>query len=158
MATFGYLEEVLAFAIFAFSSERRFPDLEVGKRFDEWLPEFVKDLQETLPTLIEKYRVAVQQNQRVNFFGLDEVIEQMRTIVHLRNALCHASWKRPDAEGRSFPLFIRRSGEMLDGPIDVSFLKQTQLATADMARVVIETVTRMGWQFPGIPSPGEPLI
>ncbi len=158
VATFGYLEETLAKAIFAFSSEQHFPDVEVGNRFEVWLPQFMKDVTETLPTLIDRYQVAVRQNQRVDFFGFDVAIDQMRGVVQLRNALCHASWKAPDAEGRSFPFFISRNGKMLDRSIDVAFLEQTQRATADMARVVIETVVHMGWQFPGIKSPGVPLL
>ena len=40
-----------------------------------------------------------------------------------------------------------------DTSIDIAYLQQTQKAVAELACDVINTVTHMGWQFPGSRGP-----
>jgi len=158
VATFGFLEETLAKAIFAFSRTRALPDRDHDECFDAWLPELKQTLSDTLISLIEKFEAAVRSQGKMDFNGLDAVLAHLRALASLRNVLCHGSWKSPDVDGRSLPFFLKRTGEMFDTPVDVAFLRQTQLATADAIRLIVEMVVTMGWQFPGIKSPGEPLF
>ena len=80
----------------------------------------------------------------------------------MRNVLCHGSWSRsPDKNSASVPLFIRKERnqdvEVFDTAIDAEFLQQTQRHTAELACEVVNTVTHMGWKFPGSVGPGEPI-
>jgi hypothetical protein len=45
-----------------------------------------------------------------------------------------------------------------DTPIDIPYLKQTQKAVAELVCEVVNTVTHMGWQFPGSRGPGKTIF
>ncbi len=53
------------------------------------------------------------------------------------------------------PLFINRKNEKFDTPIDLAYLKQVQAHVVDLICSVIDTVTHMGWQFPGGAGTGQ---
>ena len=122
VATFGFLEETLGKAIFAYTGMRQIPE------------------------------------EQINVENFDVLIAHLREAAGLRNVLCHSSWnKKPDAEGRSIPFFVTGLGEkqrIFDTPIDIAYLQQVQRAVAELACEVINTVTHMGWQFPGTRGPG----
>lgn len=50
---------------------------------------------------------------------------------------------------------MNRQKEVFETAIDIAFLEQTQLHVCDLAASVMNTVTHMGWQFPGSNGPGE---
>jgi hypothetical protein len=110
---------------------------------------------------ISAYGKAVHDHGGATVDNLDVLIDHLREAAKLRNVLCHGSWnKKPDAEGRSVPLFVTGLGErqrIFDTPIDVAYLHQVQRHVAELACEVINTVTNMGWQFPGSRGPGIPL-
>ena len=54
------------------------------------------------------------------------------------------------------PLFVNRQQQVFDTAIDIAYLKQAQAHVAELACNVIDTVTHMGWQFPGGAGPGKP--
>jgi hypothetical protein len=39
----------------------------------------------------------------------------------LRNVLCHGSWRKPDADGRSVPFFVNRRLEVFEDSVDVAY-------------------------------------
>jgi hypothetical protein len=88
---------------------------------------------------------------------MDELLQDLRKVSALRNAICHGFWGSPDAAGATVPSFVNSKKEVFATPIDVQFLTHTQIATTELACAVIETVTYMGWQFPGSSGPGEPV-
>ena len=55
VATFGYLEETLGKAIFAFTAMRRIPPNEQEAEFERWLPTLERALIDPLGGLIESY-------------------------------------------------------------------------------------------------------
>jgi hypothetical protein len=158
IATFCFLEEVLSKAIFAFTATTRYPESELESAFQEWLPTLERALIDPLAGLIDAYGKAVRNNSEATIENLDDLLSELRKASVIRNVLCHGSWRTPDANGKSLPLFINRQQMVWDAPIDIPFLKQTQRAVAELACEVVTTVTHMGWQFPGTRGPGKTIF
>jgi hypothetical protein len=155
IATFGFLEEVLGKAIFAFTATTRYPESEVEAAFEKWLPTLERALIDQLAGLIDSYGKAVRSNSEATITNLDDLLSELRKASVIRNVLCHGSWRTPDADGKSLPLFVNRQKMVWDTPIDIAYLQQTQKAVAELACEVVTTVTHIGWQFPGSRGPGK---
>lgn len=159
VATFGFLEEVLARAIFAFTGTRPYSDDEIQDALQKWIPTLERALSGTLSPLIAAYEKAVLAHPQASISNLTDLIEDLRKAAELRNVLCHGSWGPPDANGGSIPFFFRqKDSARFDTPIDDAYLKQTQQHVIELATAVINTVTHMGWQFPGSSGPGKPIL
>ncbi len=157
VATFGFLEEILRKAIFAFTATREYPESEVQAALLSWLPTIEKALSDQLGNLIGSYDEAVNNNAQSTITNLDELIHDLRDAAKIRNVLCHGSWGLPDNLGRSVPFFVSRNNEVFDTAIDVQFLNQLQQKVAELACAVISSVEHMGWTFPGSNGPGKPI-
>ena len=155
VATFGFLEEVLAKAIFVFTATRTYDEKEIEKAYADWLPKLERALKDPLRNLIDTYGKAVREHKNAKIDDLDGLLEKLRTASDIRNVLCHGSWRLPDAAGASVPFFANRQKMVFDTAIDRRFLDQIQQHTAELACLVINTVTQMGWQFPGSTGPGK---
>jgi len=155
VATFGFLEETLAKAIFAFTATKPYSEEEVQKALDEWAPKLQKVLSDQLWNLIEIYGKAVREHPDATISNLDELLEQLKEASKLRNVICHGSWRTPNSEGASVPFFVNRQQDKFDTAIDVAFLLQLQKHVSELVYAVVETVTHMGWQFPGSGGPGK---
>ncbi len=147
VATFGFLEEVLGKAIFAFTGTRIYSADEMEDAVKAWGPKLERALKDQLNSLADSYGTAVKENQNAKFENVDELI--IKDAAHVRNILCHASWRPPDAEGRSLPFFVNRRNEEVETKMDIQYLRRIQDHAADLACTVIDTVTQMGWKFPG---------
>ena len=158
IATFGFLEEVLGKAIFAFTATTRYPESEVEAAFEKWLPTLERALIDPLAGLIVTYGKAVRDNSEATIENLNDLLCELRKASAIRNVLCHGSWRKPDTDGKSLPLFVNSQKMVWDAPIDIPYLKQTQKAVAELACEVINTVTHMGWQFPGSRGPGKTIF
>jgi hypothetical protein len=158
VATFGFLEEILGKAIFCFTATRVYPETEIQAAYEKWLPTLQRALSDPLGGLIDSYEKAVIENPKATISDLEEVIGHLRKASIIRNVLCHGSWnRRPDEQGRSLPRFINRKNEIFETPINLAYLNQVQRHTAELACAVINTVTQMGYQFPGSNGPGNPI-
>lgn len=155
VATFGFLEEVLTKAIFAFTATTKYSEEEIEEAYAQWLPKLEKSLSDQLGGLINTYGKAVRDNSDATIENLDDLLNDLREASKIRNVLCHGSWRTPNQNGASIPFFVNRQKERFETPIDVSFLKQVQKHTSELVCAVINSVTHMGWQFPGSRSPGK---
>lgn len=159
VATFGFLEEMLKKAIFAFTATRRFgSSVEAETAYKAWLPKLQKVLGDQLWNLAETYEKAVRDSPDSTTEGLDKLVGEIKEATKLRNVLCHGSWRMPDESGKSLPLFINRNDEEFQSLVDVEFLQTVQRCVADLSCAVIDSVTRMGWQFPGGAVPGKTIL
>jgi hypothetical protein len=158
IATFGFLEEVLGKAIFAFTATTRYPEGEVDAAFEKWLPTLERALIDPLAGLIDSYGKAVRSNSEASIRNLDDLLNALRKASVIRNVLCHGSWRTPDADGKSLPLFVNGQKMVWNTQIDIPYLKQTQKAVAELACEVVTTVTHTGWQFPGSRGPGKTIF
>lgn len=157
IATFGFLEEILGRAIFAFTATRLYTRDEAEQAYKKWLPKLERALSDQLWNLAESYAKAVRDNQDATVDDLDELVGDIKSAAKIRNVLCHGSWGIPDDEGKSLPFFVNRSNEIFDTKIDVEFLKQVQVAVVDLVCSVMDSVTLMGWEFPGSRGPGKKI-
>lgn len=157
VATFGFLEEVLGKAIFSFTATRPFDGEEIQQAYIEWLPKLECALLDPLGSLINAYERAVREHQDATIDNLDDLLRNLRKASQIRNILCHGSWRVPDTIGASIPFFVNRQKEIVDSAMDRKFIDQVQRHTANLACVVINTVTQLGWQFPGSAGPGKTI-
>ena len=157
VATFGYLEEVLGKAIFALTATQKYDsEQDLHNAYADWLKILEKALSDQLGRLIGSYETAMQA-QSVEIVGFVDLIENLKLAARIRNVLCHGSWKTPDDKGQSVPFFVNNKTETFVTPIDIGYLATTQRATAELACEVINSVTSMGWQFPGSNGPGKEI-
>ncbi|MET3897162.1 hypothetical protein ABIB57_001099 [Devosia sp. UYZn731] len=149
VATFGFLEETLGRAIFAITGGREAPEEEVEVALREWLKTVEQGISVPLVQRIEVYGKHLRQHPGRTIQNPEDLIASLKEAAVLRNVICHGSWHSPDARGRSVPFFFNKSIEKFEIPIDVAYLKQLQRHVAELACEVIDTVTMMGFQFPG---------
>ena len=124
VATFGFLEEALGKAIFSFAATRPYGEGEIEQAYAAWLPKLEHALTDQLGALINNFGKAVRDHPMANKSNLDELMDDLRKAATLRNVICHGSWRAPDANGASIPLFVNRQNEIFETAIDRSFLVQ----------------------------------
>lgn len=157
VATFGFLEEILAKAIFALTATRPYEEAEVQQAFDGWSAKLERALTDTLGNLIDVYGKSMRDYPGAATDDLDDLLAGLRKATEMRNILCHSSWRAPDATGAARPFFVDRQKRVLDTGIDQRFLDQVQRQSAELACSVINSVTRMGLRFPGTDGVGGGL-
>lgn len=157
VATFGFLEEVLGKAIFAFTATRAIPPDQIETEYKKWLPTLEGALVDPLGGLIDSYGRAARNHQNTPP-SLDDLLKHLREAAVWRNAICHGSWRSPDEQGRSVPFYVDKKRGVFETPIDVATLVQLQQHAVETACTVISTVTQMGLQFPGSSGPGKPIF
>ena len=155
IASFGFLEEVLGKAIFAFTATQRYSKDEIDAAYAAWLPKLERALTDQLVNLAEAYGKATRDNPDTSTENVSDLVDSIRDAAVLRNVLCHGSWRTPDDRGASIPLFVNRQKKKFETPIDVAYLRQAQAHVAELSCRVIDTVTHMGWQFPSGGGPGK---
>lgn len=158
IASYGFLEEILGKAIFAFSATRSYRADEIDAAYQAWLPQLERALSDQLWNLAESYGKAVREYPSDKIENVNELVEDIKEATVIRNVLCHGSWRSPDENGSSVPLFVDRHKRLFDTAIDIEFLKQVQAHVAELACRVMETVTCIGWRFPGSMGPGKPIM
>lgn len=158
IATYGFLEEVLGKAIFAFTATRSYSSDEIDAAYQAWLPQLERALTDQLWNLAESYGKAARDNPATTIENLNELVEDIKKATVIRNVLCHGSWRTPNANGACVPFFVDRQKRVFDTAVDIAYLEQVQLHVAELACSVIDTVTHIGWQFPGGAGPGKPIL
>lgn len=158
IASFGFLEDVLGKAIFAFTGTRKYPIDEVDAAYEAWLPTLERALTDQLWNLIEVYGKAVRVHPESKTENIGDLVEALKAAAGWRNIICHACWRTPDENGASIPFFVNKQKKRCSTPVDVEFLMKIQTEAAALACDVIDTVTHMGWQFPGGAGPGKPIM
>lgn len=158
VATFGFLEEVLGKAIFAFTATREYAPDEIEGAYENWLPILERALTDQLGNLAEKYGKTVKENPKAKTENVDEIVDQIREASKIRNVLCHGSWQVPDNSGKSRPFFINTKREIFTDDIDIQYLKQVQSHVAELSCLIIGSVRQMGYQFPGSKGEGRKIL
>jgi len=158
VAAFGFLEEVLGKAIFALTATRRIPANQVEQEYEKWLPTLEKALTDPLGGLISAYVEAARANDSAKISNLDDVLKHLREAASQRNVICHGSWRPPDGQGRSVPFYVDKKRGVWEKPVDVAHLAQLRQHVAELSCAVMNSVTQMGYQFPGSNGPGSPIF
>ena len=156
VGTFGFLEEVLGKAIFAFTATRNYSEDEIENAYKTWLPKlFEKALSDPLYRLAESYGTAAKKSQHSTDENIDELVQAIKYAVEVRNILCHSSWRVPDEEGKSLPFFVSSKNGVCETKFDIASLRQIQCHVKELACDVIDSVTQAGYAFPVGGGPGE---
>lgn len=157
IATFGFLEETLAKAIFALTATTEYSEEQLQKVLAKWPDQLKRALTDALYPLAEVYGKAVRDHQGSVLQNVDDLTENIKKAADIRNALAHGSWRAPDATGKSDLFFFNKKTEKFDDRIDLAYLTRVQVFVVDLACAVINSVTAMGWQFPSGAGPGEEI-
>jgi thymidylate synthase len=157
VATFGFLEEIIAKAIFSFTGTRPYNEDEVQQAYTEWIPKLNHALFDPLGNLIETYGKAVKDHPDAAIDKFDDLLDDLRNAAQMRNILCHGSWRVANEDGASIPFFVNRKMEVVDSAMDRESIDQVQRHAAHLVCAVINSVTQMGWQFPGSAGPGKSI-
>tara|TARA_R110000772_G_scaffold18400_6_gene51403 strand:- start:13100 stop:13693 length:594 start_codon:yes stop_codon:yes gene_type:complete len=158
IATFGFLEETLGKAIFVLTATKEIDEKDFEVEYARWLETLNRLLSDPLGSLTDLFSKAVREHQQADKENLDHLVRQLRIAAKIRNALCHGSWRPPNSEGQSIPLYVTRKGNIFNTQVDIAYLKKTQKRTVEICCDVINSVTTMGWQFPGSSGPGQPTL
>jgi len=125
--------------------------------YAKWLPTLERALSDPLGNLIDVYGKSVRQHPGSTISNLEELLVDLKNAADIRNVLCHGSWRSPNANGASVPFFVNRKMMVFNSEVDVAYLMQVQMHVADLSCAVVNSVTHMGWQFPGGAGPGKPI-
>ena len=160
VATFGYLEKVLGKAILVFVSTREFGTAdELESQLESLYEKLDIALTGSLGALIDQYESAVKSHQENPVLNFEELLKDLREAARLRNVICHGLWRHPDSEGASLPYFVtQKKKEKVTSPMNRDDLDKTQQQVAGLICAIIDSVTSMGWKFPGLHSPGRRLV
>jgi hypothetical protein len=156
VGTFGFLEEVLGKAIFAFTATRQIPPDQIESEYAKWRPTLERALEDPLGGLVDSYGSSARKHQDAPTY-LDDLLKQLREAAVWRNTICHGSWRAPDEQGRSLPLYVDKKRGVFETSIDIAALKELQRHVAELACAVVNSVTQLGYQFPGSSGPGKPI-
>ena len=99
----------------------------------------------------------MREHPKATVDNLDALLDNLRKAAAMRNILCHGSWRLPGASGASLPFFVNRQKMVVDSPMNQQFIDQVQRHVAELACAVTNSVTHMGWQFPGSAGPGKAI-
>lgn len=157
VATFGFLEETLGKAIFAMTATTEYDDEAAAAAVEKWGGTLEAAIKNPLGAKIRGYEAAVRANGKVELGNSEWLFDDLRKAAEVRNVLCHGSWSLADADGASVPFFVDRHLRRFTTKVDIAFLDQVQRHAAELAVAVINSVTGMGWQFPGSNGPGKEI-
>jgi len=155
VGAFGFLEETLTKAIFALTATVEIPEDRIDEEFRLWGEKLQRAVSDPLGPLIDTYAKALAAHPDAKFEDQEQFIKDLRYAARIRNVSCHGSWGVPDEDGRSVPLFVDKKLQKFDTALDVTKLDRIRASAAGLACHVINSVTHMGWQFPGSSGPGE---
>lgn len=156
VATFGFLEETLFKAVFAIVGTKPVAPGNEQREIVAFRKLLERCLSDPLGPPISKFETALQQNPAA--YRIDGLVQDLRDAAALRNALCHGSWRPPDDTGHCSLFYFNKSGEFFDQVISLEVLMGTQARIAGLIGDVMNSVTQMGYQFPGVVGPGKAIL
>lgn len=157
IATAGLLEEFLAKAIFVITGNKAVTNIENAEsEVEQWAKYLKRTVSDPLGQLINKLEESLKESEKFSVENFDELLRQLRELRDWRDILCHCSWRPPDAEGCSVPLFVNRKGDILQNEIDKEVLEKIMNSAAELALEVVNIITAHGFQWPGSNGPGKP--
>lgn len=157
IAAFGLLEDVLGKAIFAFTATTEYSEEAAVEALAKWDQQLHQALTDTLWPLSEVYGKVVRAHQEADSKNVGDLVDDIKKASKVRNALCHGSWRAPDASGKADLYYFDKREGKFNTPIDISHLRQVQAHVVDLICSVIDSVTVLGWAFPGGAGPGEEI-
>jgi hypothetical protein len=161
IATFGFLEETLGRAIFAISLTTEYDEKDIDKALEKWKSTLPLNLTDTLHPLAERFEASVKAHQEANKARAALIAAEVKRLAEIRNALCHGSWRKPDIQGKSLLHYIAKKAVTDTGvkpyepKISVKWLQRRRAEALELICDVIDTVTELGWQFPGSTGTGD---
>ena len=162
IASFGFLEDTLKKAYLVFSGTTPIAPEEAEEAVEKWGIKVEKVMTMQLWNLAKEFEDAATANPSRSTENVGELVADIKKATELRNILCHGTWMLPDNEGKSLPRFSKKdraTGKIVQfsDNIGIEYLSQVQAHVTDLICSVVDTITHMGYQFPGGAGPGKPF-
>lgn len=163
IASFGFLEDTLKKAYLVFSGTTPVAPEESKRVVVQWGNKLEKIMTMQLWNLAKELELAAAANPKISTGNIRELVADIKKAAEIRNVLCHGSWMLPGNDGKSLPRFSKKdrtTGKLVQfaDQIGIEYLLQVQAHVTDLICSVIDTVTHMGYQFPGSAGPGKPHL
>jgi len=149
IGSFGYLEEVLARALFVITGSRHVPGRSPEDDFRVWLQALDKNIRLTLFPLSQLLENELREDMRFDYADTLPIFEGLSRLTRIRNVLSHASWRAPDEAGKSLLFHVDKTLGSFEAPVDLEFLERVQSDTAALCCDVMDLITGIGLPFPG---------
>ena len=162
IASFGFLEDTLKKAYFSFTGTTPVAPEDLERAVEQWGKRLEKIMIMQLRNLAVEFEGAATSNPNNSTENISELVADIKKAAEIRNILCHGSWMLPDNEGKSLPRFSKKdraTGQIVQfaDKIGIEYLSQVQAHVTDLICSVVDTVTHMGYEFPGGAGPGKPI-
>lgn len=150
VATFGVLEETLGKAVFSLTVGQYYArEEEAHAAYQMWLQDLQQGPGEPLVNLADSYAQMALGHPDSEPEAVEQLVADIRRFAALRKVLCHGAWQTADEAGDALPMFVDRSQNIFGTPVDIDYMERVRRHVVDQICCVIDSVTRMGWTFPG---------
>lgn len=158
VATFTFLEDILARAHLALTATRKYEDSEQAEAaYSHWVKELKQSLTDSLNALTDKIERAFNSDDRVAPDIGAGIVARLRELRVWRNALCHGAWENFGADGSAHLRHFRNSPdgpEQLEGRLTLDTVSRIRAETTELAVDIVDVVTAAGVRLPGSALPG----
>jgi hypothetical protein len=158
VASFSFLEDILLRAIVALTFTRELAPDELEAEAEKCSNRLLKVVSDPLGPLIDEYFRLAKRHQAFPISNIEDFEAKLRTAATYRNVMCHGKWRAPDEDGTTVPHFVNKRGEKWNTAVTHDFLVELQAHTSELITEVVNSITLMGWAFPGTHGPGKPLV
>lgn len=150
IATISLLEETLKKSIYVITGARKVSNEDrENEEFKAWLKGLETTISNPLSSLIKRYEEAVRKNEKFLTTDFESLLKELQGLKEWRNILCHGSWRPPNDDGKSCPIFVKKNGDIFRGEIDLDLLRNIRVESAKMICILMNNITSNGFQFPG---------
>ncbi len=158
VATFSYLEDMMARAWFGLTATRQFEDMEQAEAaFPQWEKALKESLTDSLRSLTDKLKRSFNDDDRVPDEVAGAFLARLEELRVWRNALCHGAWQDFREDDTVGLRYFRRGDagpEGLEDHLSVEILCAIRTATADLTADLVDILSAAGVRFPGTALPG----
>ena len=158
VATFSYLEDMMARAWFGLTATRQFEDMEQAEAaFPQWEKALKESLTDSLRSLTDKLKRAFNDDERVPDEVVGAFLARLDELRVWRNALCHGTWqdfREDDTVGLRYFRRADAGPEGLEDRLSVESLCAIRTATVDLTADLVDILSAAGVRFPGTALPG----
>ena len=115
VATFGFLELIIAKALFPLTGSMEQERELTEEDFQAWIKQLQDALSVSIGRLAPMLETAFQEDSRISQEEKSDIIFKLEQLKQWRNILCYAAWVKFNTDGEGRPIFINWKNEIYDG-------------------------------------------
>ena len=158
VATFTFLEDILARAHLALTATRKYDDFEQAEAaYSQWVRDLKQSLTDSLNALIDKIEKAFDGDERVPPEIGAGIVARLRGLRVWRNALRHGAWENFTTDGSAHLRHFRKGPdgpEPLEDRLTLETVSGIRAETTEVTIDLVDIVAAAGVRLPGSALPG----